>query len=203
MGGAQAGGVRVGGVQVGGGGAWVAGWAGAVMSGGVSATTPLISTSGAESGSQVFKIRYFEKIAYLTQSPQLCKQMCVTGGLEKVCTITPIFRAQTSDTNRHLTQAISVDYEEITSTMEPVIDNVVKLLKYLHRSLHAGYHEQITYFNSNFKLQPIFVTKTYAECISMIAEQSDGDDISDESIAHLHTVWQYDYLIITHWPRSL
>lgn len=57
-----------------------------------------------EGGSGVFEIKYFERKAYLTQSPQFFKQMAIAGDFQRVCEIGPVFRAENSNTHRHLTE---------------------------------------------------------------------------------------------------
>ncbi|MFI1988173.1 aspartate--tRNA(Asn) ligase [Actinoplanes sp. NPDC020271] len=72
--------------------------------------TPKIVESATESGASVFELDYFGRPAYLAQSPQFYKQMMV-GVLERVFEVGPVFRAENSDTARHLTQYTSLDAE--------------------------------------------------------------------------------------------
>jgi len=73
--------------------------------------TPKLVASGAEGGSTLFKVDYFGKVAYLAQSPQLYKQMLMATGLDRVFEIGPAFRAEPSDTARHVSEFISFDGE--------------------------------------------------------------------------------------------
>lgn len=72
--------------------------------------TPKIVFSGAEGGANIFKLDYFGREAYLTQSPQFYKQMMV-GVFERVYEIAPVFRAEKHDTSRHINEYTSVDIE--------------------------------------------------------------------------------------------
>ncbi len=72
--------------------------------------SPKIVFAGAEGGANIFKLDYFGKEAYLTQSPQFYKQMMV-GVCERVFEIGPVFRAEKHDTSRHLNEYIGVDFE--------------------------------------------------------------------------------------------
>jgi nondiscriminating aspartyl-tRNA synthetase len=72
--------------------------------------TPKIVESATESGADVFRLDYFGRPAYLAQSPQFYKQMMV-GVFERVYEVGPVFRAENSDTARHLTQYTSLDAE--------------------------------------------------------------------------------------------
>ena len=67
--------------------------------------------SATESGANVFEIRYFDKKAYLAQSPQFYKQMMLMAGFERVFEIGPVFRAEKHHTIRHLCEYTSIDFE--------------------------------------------------------------------------------------------
>lgn len=71
---------------------------------------PVIIPQGAEGGSEVFEIKYFDHKAYLAQSPQFYKQIMV-GVFERVFTVNKTLRAEPSVTTRHLTEATTLDVE--------------------------------------------------------------------------------------------
>jgi aspartyl-tRNA synthetase len=73
--------------------------------------TPKFMGSASESGAELFKVEYFDRTAYLAQSPQFYKQMAMAGGFEKVFEVGPVFRANPSFTSRHDTEFTSVDVE--------------------------------------------------------------------------------------------
>ncbi|MGH2902483.1 MAG: aspartate--tRNA(Asn) ligase [Solirubrobacteraceae bacterium] len=73
--------------------------------------TPKLMGSASESGAELFKVEYFERTAYLAQSPQFYKQMAMAAGFGKVFEIGPVFRANPSFTSRHDTEFTSVDVE--------------------------------------------------------------------------------------------
>ena len=73
--------------------------------------TPKLMGSASESGAELFKVDYFERTAYLAQSPQFYKQMAMAAGFGKVFEIGPVFRANPSFTSRHDTEFTSVDVE--------------------------------------------------------------------------------------------
>ena len=74
-------------------------------------TTPKIVGAASESGSEVFELDYFGRPAYLAQSPQFYKQMAMAGGVRAFAEIGPVFRAEPSDTPRHLAEFSMVDME--------------------------------------------------------------------------------------------
>ncbi|HYA10708.1 MAG TPA: aspartate--tRNA(Asn) ligase [Thermoplasmata archaeon] len=95
--------------------------------------TPKLLRQGAEGGATLFSVDYFGTTAYLAQSPQLYKQMLIGAGLERVFEIAPAFRAEPSDTVRHITEFSSLDAEvgyitdpdEVRSILEGVVVDAV------------------------------------------------------------------------------
>ena len=73
--------------------------------------TPKLLKQGAEGGATLFPVTYFETQAFLAQSPQLYKQMLMSAGFERVFEIAPAFRAEPSDTIKHITEFTSLDAE--------------------------------------------------------------------------------------------
>ena len=73
--------------------------------------TPKLIGTASESGSEVFEVEYFDRKAYLAQSPQFYKQMAIASGLERVFEVAPAFRAENSNTYRHATEFTSFDLE--------------------------------------------------------------------------------------------
>jgi nondiscriminating aspartyl-tRNA synthetase len=107
--------------------------------------TPKILRQGAEGGATLFRVDYFDRVAYLAQSPQLYKQMLIGAGFERVFEIAPAFRAEPSDTIRHITEFTSLDAEmgyidgadDLRSTLEGV---VAETLRYARDRLGAREH---------------------------------------------------------------
>ncbi|KAI5283621.1 hypothetical protein KEM54_001980 [Ascosphaera aggregata] len=90
-----------------------------------------------EGGSEVFEVQYFKRKAYLAQSPQLSKQMCIAGDMGSVFEIGPVFRAENSNTHRHLTEFTGLDFEmtfkhhyhEVLGFAEDLIVHILTELK--------------------------------------------------------------------------
>jgi aspartyl/asparaginyl-tRNA synthetase len=73
--------------------------------------SPKIISAASEGGASVFKLSYFDRYAYLAQSPQLYKQMVICSDFERVFEIGPVFRAEDSNTHRHMTEFTGLDIE--------------------------------------------------------------------------------------------
>lgn len=72
---------------------------------------PSFMSTASETGAEVFEVKYFDKKAYLAQSPQFFKQMAIASGLERVFIAGPVFRAEESFTTRHMTEFTGWDFE--------------------------------------------------------------------------------------------
>ena len=91
--------------------------------------TPKLIGAASESGSEVFEVKYFDRKAYLAQSPQFYKQMAIAAGMDKVFEVGPVFRAENSNTNRHSTEFTGFDlefahidsYEDVMSLEEDLL----------------------------------------------------------------------------------
>lgn len=73
--------------------------------------TPSFMNTPSETGADVFEVNYFDRKAYLAQSPQFYKQMAMASGFNKVFMVGPVFRAELSFTTRHLTEFTGFDFE--------------------------------------------------------------------------------------------
>ncbi|MDO8569683.1 MAG: aspartate--tRNA(Asn) ligase [bacterium] len=99
---------------------------------------PALMSTPSESGAEVFEVNYFDRKAYLAQSPQFYKQMAMAAGFEKVFMVSPVFRAEPSFTTRHLTEFTGWDFEisyienlqdVISAEEEMIISGFKQLLK--------------------------------------------------------------------------
>src|SRR3989338_3098420 len=98
---------------------------------------PSFMSTPSETGAEVFEVNYFDKKAYLAQSPQFYKQMGIASGFERVFMVGPVFRAELSYTTRHLTEFTGWDFEiayvesldDIISTEEGMIISGFKFVK--------------------------------------------------------------------------
>lgn len=91
--------------------------------------TPKLIATASESGSDVFEVKYFDRKAYLAQSPQFYKQMAMAAGIERIFEVAPAFRAENSNTNRHTTEFTSFDLEfSYIDSFQDVMDMEERLL---------------------------------------------------------------------------
>ncbi len=102
----------------------------------INITTPKIVAAATEGGTELFPIAYFDKEAFLNQSPQLYKQMMMGAGFEKVYEIGPIFRAEEHNTTKHLNEATSIDievwYADHLEVMRILEELIIKTYEYVN-----------------------------------------------------------------------
>ena len=99
--------------------------------------TPKLIGAASESGADVFELTYFERKAYLAQSPQFYKQMAMAAGFERIFECGPVFRAEKSNTNKHATEFTGFDlefsyiesYEDVMKLEEEMITYVLGFVK--------------------------------------------------------------------------
>src|SRR6202011_5801289 len=102
--------------------------------------TPKLMGSASESGAELFKVEYFDRTAYLAQSPQFYKQMAMAAGFGRVFEVGPVFRANPSFTSRHDTEFTSVDveiswvdsHEDVMAFEEAWLAHVLAVVKQEH-----------------------------------------------------------------------
>ena len=105
--------------------------------------TPKIVARGAEGGSNVFKLEYFNKKAELGQSPQFYKQTMV-GVYDRVFEAAPVFRAEKHNTTRHLNEYTSLDFEMgYIDSFRDVMDMETGMLQYVMRLLEQEYKKEL------------------------------------------------------------
>ncbi len=106
--------------------------------------TPKLIGAASESGADVFEVKYFDKKAYLAQSPQFYKQMAISSGYDKVFEVAPVFRAENSNTSRHTTEFTGFDVEfAYIDSYRDVMDLEEELLTYTLEKLNEKYGELV------------------------------------------------------------
>lgn len=160
--------------------------------------TPKLVGSATEGGTELFPITYFEREAFLGQSPQLYKQMMMATGFDKVYEIAPIFRAEEHDTLRHLNEVISIDIESSFCDQEDV-------MKILEGMVHTVLGDVSNYFEDEIPDIP-FDRIDYDDVVDTVNSKGinmrHGEDLSraaEKAIGeHMDS-----YYFITGWPTDI
>ncbi len=106
--------------------------------------TPKLIPTASESGSEVFEVKYFDRKAYLAQSPQFYKQMAMASGFERIFECGPVFRAEKSHTKKHATEFTGFDLEfSFINSFEDVMKLEEEMLAHMLKRIKERYGEQI------------------------------------------------------------
>ncbi|PMD16795.1 aspartyl-tRNA synthetase-like protein [Hyaloscypha hepaticicola] len=155
---------------------------------------PALIGAASEGGANVFKLPYFDTEAYLAQSPQFYKQFEIAGGRKRVYCVSPVFRAENSNTPRHMTEFIGLDLEmEIQKHYNEVLYMLEGVLLYIFRGLAERCREEIDLIRSVYPSEEFQLPEpgkevrlTFAEGQSLLraegppefAEVKDEEDMS-------------------------
>ena len=164
-------------------------------------STPKMIASATEGGAALFPIFYYDKEAFLAQSPQLYKEQ-LTMSFERVFEIAPIFRAEPSRTNRHLAEAISIDLEEAFVDYRDVMDRTEEIVRRAAGAV-AAYAEENPGADFGVPTADSIPRYSYGELAGRIREAGFKMEWGDD----LHPSWLrkagLDGLyFITDWPMG-
>ncbi len=141
---------------------------------------PSITPAVAEGGSEVFKIDYFDKKAFLTQSPQLYKQIVMTA-FERVFSVNKVFRAEPSATTRHLTEIVSLDAEmAFIDGWEDVRDMAENTVRYILKKVQEKHAPELALLKAEL---PVMIDKTPTLSLKEAQQKifdTFGRDVRDE-----------------------
>jgi len=178
--------------------------------------TAKLQSGASEGGAQVFKLQYFDQSAFLAQSPQLMKQMAVCGDLDRVFEIAPVFRAENSQTHRHMTEFMGLDIEmAFNDHYYEVLDVIGNLFTSIFDGLATRFAKELEVINTQYPFQPIKYNKPtlripFPEGIAMLRaaghEVNDLDDLSTPQERALGALVKekhgVDFYILDKFPTS-
>ncbi|KZX12232.1 aspartate--tRNA(Asn) ligase [Methanobrevibacter filiformis] len=169
--------------------------------------TPKLVASATEGGTELFPITYFEREAFLGQSPQLYKQIMMSGGFDKVYEIAQIFRAEEHDTLRHLNEAISIDMEASFIDDIDAMDTLEKLVNKVIVDVTVDCKDSLKTLDKELLLcECPFERLDYDDAIDMInskgVEIEWGEDLSRAAEKALGGMME-GYYFLTGWPTEI
>ena len=178
-----------------------------VRQGFIEVNTPKMISTATEGGAALFPIFYYDREAFLAQSPQLYKEQ-LTMAFENVFEIGPIFRAEPSRTNRHLSEAISidvekafVDYTDMMALLETIILHIIASIKEKKKNDLQYLDLQLPSVEMPF---PKYSYSTIIDQLQSIGERIRwGDDLSPQTMKNLSDKRMNGFYFITDWPTSL
>lgn len=162
---------------------------------------PCIIGAASEGGTELFEVKYFEKKAFLAQSPQLYKQMLACS-MEKTFTVTPVWRAEKHNTTRHINEIRQMDIEvafmnqmDIMKQQEEVVKDIVeRVLKNCKKELELVGRKDLKV--------PKAVYLHYEDAIKKVGGKI-GEDFTPEQERVLCEMYPGDMVFTHSWPTSI
>lgn len=170
--------------------------------------TPNIIASSSEGGTDVFKLHYFEREAFLAQSPQLYKQMLMATGFDYVYEIARYFRAEEHNTRRHLNESTAVDLEMAFITGEEDVMCILEGLVHHMWKKASQCNEELDILHKKIVVPQIpFKRVTYDEAVTMLTKRGSeikwGEDLGTEEEKLLGEIMEkqgHAFYFITKYP---
>lgn len=178
--------------------------------------SPKLTGSPSESGAELFSLDYFERKAYLAQSPQFYKQMAMAAGFERIFEIGPVFRADPSFTARHMTEFTGVDMEiSWIDSHEDVMTFQENWLQYVYarvKELHGDAIKEV--FDVDLVVPTVpFPRIPMREAIDILKsrgyvmpadKKGDIDPAGEREIAaYVKEKYDHDFVFLTDWPITV
>ena len=175
--------------------------------------TPKIVATATEGGADLFRVKYFEREAFLAQSPQFYKQLCLVGGFDRVFEVAPVYRAEKHNTPRHLNEYTSFDFEMAwIRDEEDVMQMEEKMLKSVFTAVKQRCAEDLEQLGAEIQAPRLPIRRIeFREAIGILRNEGlktpiEGD-ITSEGEEKLH---QYikretgeDFYFLTKYPTSI
>lgn len=178
--------------------------------------TPKIIGAASESGADVFELTYFDRKAYLAQSPQFYKQMAMASGLERIFEVGPVFRAEKSFTSRHATEFTGFDLEfSYIDSYEDVMHIEEEMLTYALKNVAEKFGDEIeslyglktivpTLPFPRIKLHDLYdeLEKRYGYTVPEEEKVDLSTDAEKLSFRFAQEVYGHEFLFVTDFPKD-
>ncbi len=178
--------------------------------------SPKLTGSPSESGAELFSLDYFERKAYLAQSPQFYKQMAMAAGFERIFEIGPVFRADPSFTARHMTEFTGVDmeiswidsHEDVMAFQEGWLQYVYTRVKELHGdAIKETFDVDLVVPTVPFPRIPMREAIEILKSRGYVLPADKKGDIDPagerEIAAYVKEKFDHDFVFLTDWPIAV
>lgn len=178
--------------------------------------TPKFIGAASESGSEVFEVKYFDRKAYLAQSPQFYKQMAMASGFNRIFEVAPCFRAEDSNTSRHATEFTSFDVEfSYINSFEDVMNLESEMLFYALNKVKEEWGDVVKdLFGTEIKVPTLPFPRMNLSDIYKELEERYGYVVSDAEKVDLTTEaeklvyrlaqdkFKHEFMFVTDFPAE-
>ena len=178
--------------------------------------TPKLIGAASESGSEVFEVKYFDRKAYLAQSPQFYKQMAMASNFNRIFEVAPCFRAENSNTSKHTTEFTSFDVEfSYINSFNDVMNLEAEMLAYALSKTNEEWKDDIkNIFGTEIKVPTLpfpkmalkDVYKELEERYGYVVAESEKIDLTTEAEKLVYKLAQdkfdHEFMFITDYPAD-
>ncbi len=162
---------------------------------------PCVISSASEGGTELFPVKYFEKLAYLAQSPQLYKQM-VACSMEKTFMITPVWRAEKHNTPRHINEIRQMDIEMAFAGQKKIMKQLEEVVKYIVSKVLKNCKNELRILDVKDLKIPKTVYLSYGDAIKKVKGKI-GEDFTPEQEKKLCDMYPNSIVFTHSWPAKL
>ncbi|MFA6329378.1 MAG: aspartate--tRNA(Asn) ligase [Candidatus Micrarchaeia archaeon] len=170
-------------------------------------TPTCLVSSSTEGGTDLFPVVYFDKEAFLAQSPQLYKQIAVMGGMDKVYMVTPVFRAEKHNTPFHLNEITQMDIEMGFATHEDAIGVLEQVFINILSRVTDTCQDELKLLGSNVTVPKEVPRFTYSQIVDKLNAKGYpmgwGEDFSKEQEKEMPALLGAEAFFITEWPTAI
>jgi aspartyl-tRNA synthetase len=166
---------------------------------------PGIIATSTEGGTEIFEVKYFDKKAYLAQSPQLYKQLMAIS-LEKVFSTSAVWRAEKHDTTKHINEIRQMDIEVAFADDMEIMKYLEEVVKFIVKKVIDNNHEELKLLGVELKI-PSAKYLTYKEAIELLNKHGFkmkvGDDFEPEAEKKLCALFPDSIVFTYEWPSEI
>ncbi|MDP9197354.1 MAG: aspartate--tRNA(Asn) ligase [Thermoproteota archaeon] len=173
----------------------------------IEVNTPKIIATATEGGAALFPIFYYNRDAFLAQSPQLYKEQ-LTMAFENVFEIGPIFRAEPSRTNRHLSEAVSIDVEKAFADYDDIMKLLERMLSFIVSKIQENNKSHLEYLDITLPNVALpFRRYRYSDLVDMLQSAGEsikwGDDLAFQKLQKIEDQKMGSFYFIIDWPTAI
>ncbi len=162
---------------------------------------PCIISAASEGGTELFPVQYFEKKAYLAQSPQLYKQM-IACSMEKTFMITPVWRAEKHNTPRHINEIRQMDIEVAFRDQMGIMKELEEVVEFIVKKVLEKCKDELKELDVKDLRVPKGIYLSYEDAIKKAGGKV-GEDFTPEEERKLCAMYKGDIVFTYSWPSSL
>ncbi len=167
-------------------------------------STPSLVESATEGGTDLFEVKYFDRRAFLAQSPQLYKQLAVLGGMDKVFMTVPVWRAEKHNTTQHLNEVTQMDVELGFADDGDALDALEKVFLGILADVGKNCQKELEILKSPLPILRKISRHSYSDLVDLLNSNGErmawGEDFGKEQEEKMFKLVGEEAFLVTGWP---